>query len=99
MDSKKGGNNPKYNNLKYLNYITIKHSNQEFSQYCHLKQKSSFVKIGDKVKLNQAIALSGNTGFSTEPHLHFQVFKLNNKEVGWESLKVKFKEKITITKT
>lgn len=94
IDSKIGGADPKYNNMKYLNYMTIQHDNDEFSQYGHLKYKGSLVKIGDKVKQGQPIALSGNTGFTTAPHLHFHVFKLNNSKVGWESLKVKFKEKI-----
>ncbi len=96
VDSNKGGANPKYNNIKYLNYMTIQHSNGEFSQYAHLKHKSSSVKVGDKVKQGQPIALSGNTGFTTIPHLHFQVFKLNNSKVGWETLKIRFKEKIEV---
>jgi murein DD-endopeptidase MepM/ murein hydrolase activator NlpD len=96
VDSKLGGADPKYNNIKYLNYMTIQHSNGEFSQYAHLKYQGSFVKVGDKVKQGQAITLSGNTGFTTAPHLHFQIFKLNDTKVGWESLKVKFKEKIVI---
>jgi len=96
VDSKQGGTDPKYNDLKYLNYMTIQHSNEEFSQYAHLKHQDSPVKLGDKVIQGQPIALSGNTGFTTAPHLHFQIFKLNNTEVGSESLKVKFKEKIVI---
>lgn len=99
VDSKKGGADPKYNNMKYLNYLTIQHSNGEFSQYAHLKYQGSLVKVDDKVKQGQPIALSGNTGFSTTPHLHFHIFKLNNTEVGWESLKIKFKEKIVIDKS
>ena len=96
IDSKEGGANPKYNNIKYMNYITIQHNNGEFSQYIHLKHKGALVKVGDKVKQRQPIALSGNTGFTTAPHLHFQIFKLNNSKVGWESLKIKFKEKIDV---
>jgi len=96
VNSKKGGADPKYNNMKYLNYLTIQHSNGEFSQYAHLKYKGALVKMGDNVRQGQLIALSGNTGFSVAPHLHFQVLKLNNTDIGWESLKIRFKEKIHI---
>jgi len=96
VDSKQGGPNPKYDDIKYLNYMTIQHNNGEFSQYAHLKYKGALVKVGDKVKKGQPIAISGNTGFSTTPHLHFQVFKLNNTKIGWETLKIRFKERITI---
>lgn len=98
VDSKEGGSNPKYNNLKYVNYITIKHSNEEYSQYAHLKHKGALVKLGEKVKVGQPIAISGTTGFTTAPHLHFHIFKLNKTGVGWESLRVRFKEKIKIDK-
>ncbi len=96
IDSNQGGADPKYNDMEYANYMTIQHSNGEFSQYAHLKCGGALVKLGDKVKQGQPIAISGNTGFTTAPHLHFQIFKLNNTEVGWESLKVKFKEKIRV---
>jgi len=96
VDSKKGGFNKKYADLKYLNYLTIKHSNGEFSQYAHLKHNGALVKLGDKVKEKQPIALSGNTGYTSEPHLHFHVLKLNKTKIGWETLEVRFKKKLKI---
>ncbi len=96
VDSNEGGQEKKYNDLKYLNYITIKHFNGEFSQYAHLKHHGNLVKFGDKVRERQPIALSGNTGDSTEPHLHFHILKLNKTKIGWETLKIKFKERIYI---
>jgi len=99
VDSREGGSNPKYNNLKYVNYLTLKHSNAEYSQYLHLKYKGSLVKLGEKVKMKQPIALSGNTGLTTRPHLHFQVFKLNRTKIGWETIKVRFREKISVDRT
>lgn len=59
----------------YGNYILIHHKGNIFSQYVHLKQYGSLVKVGDTVKMNQPIALSGFTGLTTTPHLHFGVFK------------------------
>ncbi len=95
-DSKEGGWKPKYNNIKYLNYMTLKHTNGEYSQYAHLKYKSALVKLGQKVKAGQPIALSGNTGFTTSPHLHFHVFKFNKTKVGWETLQIRFKVKVAV---
>ncbi|MFD1064200.1 M23 family metallopeptidase [Winogradskyella litorisediminis] len=59
----------------YGNYVMLYHEDNTFSQYVHLKQYGSLVKIGDSVKANQPIALSGFTGWTTIPHLHFGVYK------------------------
>jgi len=58
----------------YSNYITIYHPKSGlFTQYVHLKKDGSFVKVGDAVKRNQPIGLSGATGFTSGEHLHFNV--------------------------
>lgn len=59
---------------KYNNFITIYHSDGTFAEYVHIKEKGSLVKVGDKVEQDQDIALSGNVGFSTGPHLHLEIF-------------------------
>lgn len=51
------------------------------SIYWHLKSFS--VKVGDKVKQGQVIALSDNTGRSTGPHLHFAIKPVQLNEAGW----------------
>ncbi|MFI8342986.1 M23 family metallopeptidase [Streptomyces sp. NPDC085639] len=61
-----GGDGPAYGNA-----IVIKHANNTYSQYAHLSKIQ--VKIGQKVKASQRIALSGNTGNSSGPHLHFEI--------------------------
>ncbi|WP_299114527.1 M23 family metallopeptidase [uncultured Winogradskyella sp.] len=59
----------------YGNYMMLYHSDNTFSQYVHLKQYGNLAKVGDSVKAKQPIALSGFTGWTTAPHLHFGVYK------------------------
>jgi len=54
------------------NYITIKHHDNEYSTSAHLMPGSIVVKVGDKVKQGEVIARCGNSGNTSEPHLHFQ---------------------------
>ncbi len=53
------------------NWIEINHGNGYTSKYMHNSELR--VSVGDIVEKGQLIALSGNTGNSTEPHLHFQI--------------------------
>lgn len=55
------------------NYVILRHAGGEFSHYAHLKQGSVRVKAGAAVKRGQVIAQLGQTGNTTEPHLHFQL--------------------------
>lgn len=57
----------------YGNYVVIKHSNEVYSMYGHLKNQSSNFKIGDKVKKGQQVGLIGTSGSSFFPHLHFEI--------------------------
>jgi hypothetical protein len=61
-----------------VNYIVIRHEDGTRSHYYHLAQNGAKVKLGQKVKQGEQIALSGNTGFSSTPHLHFFVDRLKN---------------------
>ena len=55
------------------NYIIVDHGNGEYSVMVHLKKNSIRVKRGDYVKRGQVVAQVGQSGLSTEPHLHFEV--------------------------
>ena len=87
-----GGDDPKY--ADNLNYITLEHPHEEVSQCSHLKYKGSLVKIGDKVKKGDVIGFSGNTGYSTEPHLHFMV--TIGPDADWKTIKPTFDEEFKI---
>ena len=60
------------------NAVIIKHGKNEVSVLAHLKRESLRVKISDKVKMGQIIGLCGNSGNSSEPHLHYH---LQNDEI------------------
>jgi murein DD-endopeptidase MepM/ murein hydrolase activator NlpD len=55
------------------NWVVIEHSNGDVSIYGHMKY--FFVHAGQKVKAGEKIAVVGDQGFSTGPHLHFEVHK------------------------
>ena len=73
-DNKPGSPN---NFLSLGNCIMIQHSETEFSVLAHLQPGSLLVKTGSAVKLGQPIARCGNSGNSTEPHLHFHLQHLS----------------------
>ncbi|UIX31858.1 M23 family metallopeptidase [Streptomyces sp. GQFP] len=67
----KAGGNGAGDGSAYGNAIVIKHGNGTYSQYAHLSKIN--VKVGQVVATGQRIALSGNTGNSSGPHLHFEI--------------------------
>ena len=60
------------------NSIGVIHKEKLCTYYYHLKKNSLLVKFGDSVKCGQAIAMVGSSGYSTSPHLHFEVRDSNN---------------------
>jgi murein DD-endopeptidase MepM/ murein hydrolase activator NlpD len=55
------------------NNIRIVHGDGTMAVYAHLQLESARVSVGDRVHAGQPIALSGNTGYTRGPHLHFVV--------------------------
>lgn len=86
MDSEIGGPNVKYR--PFANYMRLFHDDGTMSVYVHLKGKSHRFNVGDSVRKGEVIAYSGNTGYTTGPHLHF-VMQSNTKN-GIQAIKYKF---------
>ena len=55
------------------NHIVIRHSKHEYSVIAHLLPDSICVQKGDRVNRGQVIAKCGNSGNTSEPHIHFQL--------------------------
>ena len=73
QDSTAGGRSEQFSNC--ANYVIIRHTDGTYAEYLHLQVNGVLVHLGDTVQTGQQIALSGNTGFSSRPHLHFAVFR------------------------
>ena len=76
QDSDRGG--PGQSFVQDANYVLIRHADGTFGEYYHLKRDGALVKLGQHVVAGQPIALSGNTGETTGPHLHFDVFNTSD---------------------
>ena len=55
------------------NHVILDHGNGEFSFLCHFRQGTVAVKKGDKVKAGDLLGRAGNSGNSSEPHLHYHL--------------------------
>lgn len=75
------------------NFVRILHDDGTMSVYLHLKKGSIHLAEGEYVKVGQNIALSGNTGRSTGPHLHFVVQR--NKGMSLESIPYEFSQPVS----
>jgi len=75
-NSNRGGYDKKF--ASSGNYVRILHKDGTLATYYHLKQHGVLVKVGQRVHQGEKIGYSGNTGYSSGPHLHFSVFKAKN---------------------
>ena len=60
---------------RYANFIVVLHDDGTTGEYYHLQQDGALVEVGERVERGQKIGLSGNTGHTTMPHLHFAVYR------------------------
>ena len=75
--------------MTQANYVKIRHSDGTIGNYVHLKHKGVKVHIGQKVRAGDVIGFSGNTCFTTCPHLHFEVYSAT-RELGRRTIPVEF---------
>ncbi len=64
------------------NYVIIDHLNGETSILGHFKQGSIIVSVGDTVVKGQEVGKAGNSGNSTEPHLHYHLQRTSERLIG-----------------
>ena len=82
QDSGSGGSAPEFQLC--ANYVMIRHGDGTYAEYLHLKKGGALVSLGDAVEAGQPIGLSGVTGFTSGPHVHFAVFRVVDQEGGPE---------------
>jgi murein DD-endopeptidase len=73
------------------NHAILDLGNARYAFYAHLQPGSLRVKLGDKVRRGQVVGLVGNSGNSTEPHLHFHISNANS-PLGSEGLPYALRE-------
>ena len=78
----------KKRHMSLANIVRILHDDGTYAIYAHLNWNSVRVRVGDRVERGDFIAESGNTGFSSGPHLHFVVVR--NTGMAMQSVPVQF---------
>ena len=73
----------------FANFVVVLHADGTTGEYFHLERGSVRLRVGDRVVRGQELARSGNTGFSTAPHLHFGVYR-TGRDGRAESVAVRF---------
>ncbi|NVZ49031.1 M23 family metallopeptidase [Pseudomonas sp. B6002] len=74
------------------NFVRVRHDDGSEAVYLHLKQGSVSVRVGQRVSVGSPLALSGNTGNSSGPHLHFVVQRAT--EAGLVSIPYEFNQPV-----
>lgn len=91
------GSDPKIE--PFANFVTIKHRDGSYGDYCHLKKNGVLVKLGATVRAGQPIALAGSTGQCCRPHLHFNVFYFSSDTDIGTSVPVLFSTNLGVYRT
>ena len=82
------GGTDRSRDLRHANVVRILHDDGTYAVYAHLNWNSIRVRVGDYVERGEYIADSGNTGYSSGPHLHFVVVR--NSGMSVDSVPVQF---------
>jgi murein DD-endopeptidase MepM/ murein hydrolase activator NlpD len=90
QDSNSGGWGYKF--ADDANYVIIDHGDGTSGLYMHLMLNGARVKPGDQVSTGQLIAYSGNTGWTSAPHLHFMVMQTVPDDAYAQSVPVLFQD-------
>jgi len=77
-DSEKWGLDPNF--AKEANFVAIDHGDGTYAEYLHLGKEKVTVEIGQEVKAGDLLGYSGLSGCMDLPHLHFNIFKIENKK-------------------
>jgi murein DD-endopeptidase MepM/ murein hydrolase activator NlpD len=67
------GTTAEFLEYRRTNFVLVLHDDGTIGEYMHLAPSGVMVQPGQRVERGAELALSGNTGFSSTPHLHFQV--------------------------
>jgi murein DD-endopeptidase MepM/ murein hydrolase activator NlpD len=84
------GTTAEFLDYKRTNFVLVMHDDGTLGEYMHLSPSGIEVKPGQRVERGQELALSGNTGFSSTPHLHFQVMTAADDGVSARSFPFRF---------
>ena len=77
--------------LAMANYVRILHADETVATYAHLAPGGVRVRPGDRVSAGTVIGLSGATGYTSGPHLHFVVQKLVRRNDGFAMVSLPFR--------
>ena len=87
-DSDRGG--PSRAFYDDANEVTIEHGDGTLAMYSHLRKDGVAVAVGDRVLRGELLGHSGNTGWSSGPHLHFEVYTID-RELEVRSVPITFR--------
>lgn len=72
------------------NFVKIRHEDGTIGHYVHLRHMGVEVSVGERVRAGELIGYSGDTGYSSGPHLHFEVFSAT-RELSRRTIPVQFR--------
>lgn len=84
------GTTPDFLEYTRTNFVIVRHDDGTLGEYMHLAPSGIRVTVGQRVERGDELALSGNSGFSSTPHLHFQVMTAATNGISAQSFPFQF---------